>query len=219
MRTVGKRIRPCATDESVLPGVQQHPHLSRRRPGQQTRKHPAAAHTRVMLFSGGVLHGTGAVQRECVVRLDRCRLPVEIRTRSTRLYPEFHFLGQRGLSPKPGIRQRPRQASLRAARPECRSEAGPVISATDAGPAISSGPFPKLTSDGHRSAHGLHQHAVRQGQILEHREMRAVGHVNGAHTLTGRLGTRRRIHPSGGPAQAQRCETSAISKSCQSSYK
>lgn len=74
----------------MLPGVQEHPHPSRRRSGQQAREYRTATHTRVVLLDCRVFHATTAIERECVVRLGMSRLPIKIRARRARLNPEFH---------------------------------------------------------------------------------------------------------------------------------
>jgi hypothetical protein len=74
----------------MLPGVQEHPHPSRRRSGQQAREYRTATHTRVVLLDCRVFHATTAIERQRVVRLGMGRLPIKIRARRARLNPEFH---------------------------------------------------------------------------------------------------------------------------------
>jgi hypothetical protein len=75
----------------VLPRVQEHPDLSRRRTGENACKHAAAPHAGVVLFCSRILHGADAVGRQVVVRSRSSRLPVEISAPCAWLNPEFHF--------------------------------------------------------------------------------------------------------------------------------
>ena len=75
--------------ESVLAGVQQHPHLPRRCSGKNTRKHGAAAHAGVMLCYLRTLKRASAIKRQVVMRSRGGRR----RTACARLYPEVYSKG------------------------------------------------------------------------------------------------------------------------------
>jgi hypothetical protein len=51
----------------MLPGVQQHPNLALRRPGENARKHAAAAQAGVVLLYSCILHGARAIERQVFV--------------------------------------------------------------------------------------------------------------------------------------------------------
>ena len=84
------RCRQASLRTSMLSGVQEHPHPSRRRSGQQAREYSTATHARVVLFDCRVFHATAAIERQRVVRLGMGWLPIKIRARRAWLNPEFH---------------------------------------------------------------------------------------------------------------------------------
>src|SRR5690349_2228072 len=76
---------------SVLSRVHQHPHLLSRLAHENTGERTAALCAGVVLLDSRILHRAGADQRQRVVRINRRRLSVEVRTRGTGLDPEFHL--------------------------------------------------------------------------------------------------------------------------------
>jgi hypothetical protein len=74
----------------MLAGVQQHPNLTRRRPGKNPRKHRAAPTAGVVLFRPGIFHRAGAVEGEVLMRRFARGLPVEVSTSRARLNPKVH---------------------------------------------------------------------------------------------------------------------------------
>jgi hypothetical protein len=74
----------------MLSGVQQYPDLSCWRPRENAREYASAPNAGVMLLDRRVLHGTGSVQRQVVMRINGRGLTLKIRARSAWLNPEFH---------------------------------------------------------------------------------------------------------------------------------
>jgi hypothetical protein len=82
--------RLSGAGESVLHRVQEHPDLSRRRPGENARKYAAAAPVGVALFDARILHVASAIKRQLVVRVYGGQLAVKVSARRARLNPEIH---------------------------------------------------------------------------------------------------------------------------------
>ncbi|WP_341312852.1 hypothetical protein WN982_15675 [Paraburkholderia sp. IMGN_8] len=80
----------------MLPGIQQHPDLSREGAGDDACKRGTATDAGEVLLGLGVLHRSSGVQCQILVWLDRRRLSVEFRARCAWLYPESHLLSRLG---------------------------------------------------------------------------------------------------------------------------
>jgi hypothetical protein len=76
---------------SVLPRVQQHPNLTARRTSENSSKHTAAFHARVVLLFARVFHPARTDERQVFMRLGGGWLPIEMRAQCARLNPEVQL--------------------------------------------------------------------------------------------------------------------------------
>jgi hypothetical protein len=74
----------------VLAGIQQHPDLTRRRPGQNARKYPAAPNARVVSFNSRIFCRARAARPQVLVRKLRRRFPVQVSALCAGLNPKVH---------------------------------------------------------------------------------------------------------------------------------